>query len=79
MWQDYVIALVVLAFTLTTWPMIRSDVRLPRLTTFPMVVGGLVLILAYATLGLWVSVTIEVISLVGWTILLYRSLHARTS
>lgn len=75
MWQDYTIAVVVAIFTLTTIPMIRHGVRLPLWTTVPMAMGGAVLIVTYATLGLWVSVLIECISLIGWTILLRRSLN----
>lgn len=40
-----------------------------------MVIGGAILAGTYATLGLWLSVSIETVSLIGWTILLYRSLE----
>lgn len=73
MWQDYAIALVVLVFTLTTIPMIKAKIKLPLWTTVPMVLGALILIIAYATLGLWFSVIVESLALIGWTILLYRS------
>jgi hypothetical protein len=72
-WQDYAIAAVVLAFTLTTIPMIRDRTRLPFWTTFPMVMGGLILVVAYATLNLWFAFSVEVASVLLWTILLRRT------
>lgn len=77
MWQDYAIAVVVLVFTLTTIPMIRARLALPLWTTLPMVVGALILTIAYATLGLWFSVGVESLAVVGWAILFYRSLFKR--
>jgi hypothetical protein len=73
MWQDYVIAVVLIAFTLTTIPMIRSKVRLPLATTLTMVVGAAALALTYVTLGLWLSVAVETVALLGWAILLVRT------
>jgi uncharacterized membrane protein len=67
------IAAVVAIFTLTILPMIIQGTTLPRLTTWPMVVGSAVLAAIYATLGLWTSVLIEVLALIGWTILLTRT------
>lgn len=73
MWQDYVIAVVLIAFTLTTIPMIRSRVRLPLATTLTMVIGAATLAVVYISLGLWTSVVVEVLSLLGWAILLART------
>lgn len=73
MWQDYVIAVVLIAFTLTTIPMIRSGVRLPLGTTLTMVIGAATLAFVYVSLGLWTSVIVEVLSLLGWVILLART------
>jgi hypothetical protein len=73
MWQDYVIATALVAFTLTTIPMIRSRVRLPLATTLTMVVGAAALALTYVTLGLWLSVAVETVALLGWAILLVRT------
>ncbi len=73
-WQDPVIAFVVLLFTLTTIPMIRAGIRLPALTTLPMVLGGIVLLGCYATLGLWLGVAVQALAVVLWSILLRRSL-----
>lgn len=73
MWQDYAIAIVVAAFTLTTIPMIRSGVRLPLWTTLPMTMGALILIICYLSLGLWFSVAVETIALIGWAILFGRT------
>lgn len=73
MWQDYAIAIVVLVFTLTTIPMIRSQVKLPLLTTLPMVIGAAILIVTYATLSLWASVLVESGTLIAWLILLNRT------
>ena len=73
MWQDYAIAIVVLVFTLTTVPIIRDAIRLPPGTTIPMVIGAAILVVAYATLGLWYSVAVETLALMGWTILLMRT------
>ena len=73
MWQDYAIAIVVASFTLTTVPMILAGTKLPMWTTGPMVVGGVILTVTYATLGLWLSVLVESLSLIGWMILLRRT------
>jgi hypothetical protein len=77
-WQDYAIAAVVMVFTLTTVPMIIRGTTLPRLTTWPMVLGSAVLAATYVTMGLWLSVLIETVSLTGWAILLARTFkHGR--
>lgn len=76
-WQDIVIGLVVLVFTLTAIPLLRSGVRIPLLTAMPMVLGSCLLVVCYITLGLWVSVVIELFASVLWAMILRRSLsHA---
>jgi hypothetical protein len=77
-WQDYAIAIVVMVFTLTTIPMIRSNAMLPVGTSLPMILGGIVLVVAYSTLGLWLSLCVEIISCALWTILLMRKLRNAT-
>lgn len=74
MWQDYIIAVVVAIFTLTTLPMILSGSRLPLWTVLPMTIGAAILIVTYATLSLWLSVAVETVGLIGWSILLWRTL-----
>lgn len=77
-WQDFIIAAVVAIFTLTVVPLIRADLTLPVGTTLPMTLGSLVLAIAYATLGLWFALSVEVVSTVLWSILLARTFkHAR--
>lgn len=71
---DLLIAAVVLMFTLTTLPMIRARVKLPLLTTVPMVVGSAVLVVCYLTLGLWFAFAVELLSLALWFVLLRRSI-----
>lgn len=73
MWQDFVIATVVMMFTLTTIPMILRSISLPMWTTVPMVIGSAALTVTYATLGLWLSVLIEFVALLLWAILLKRT------
>jgi hypothetical protein len=72
-WQDLVISITVLVFALTIIPMVRAKVKLPLLTTIPMVVGAIALTIAYISLGLWVSVGVEVVSALLWGVLLRRS------
>jgi hypothetical protein len=67
------IAAVVAMFTLTTIPMIRSNVTLPVGTSLPMTLGSILLAIAYLTLGLWFALSVEVVSTVLWTILLIRT------
>jgi hypothetical protein len=38
-----------------------------------MVVGAAALALTYVTLGLWLSVAVETVALLGWAILLVRT------
>jgi hypothetical protein len=72
-WEDIVISITVLVFALTIIPMIKAKVKLPLLTTIPMVVGAVALTIAYISLGLWVSVGVEATSALLWGVLLRRS------
>lgn len=76
-WQDAVIGTVVMVFTLTTIPLIRSGVHLPLLTAVPMVVGSTLLVGCYLTLGIWLSAVIEVFAVLLWSFLLKRALAGR--
>lgn len=71
-WQDPVIAAVVLVFSLTVVPMIRAHVKVPLWTSVPMVTGCAVLALTYGTLGLWYSLSVEILGTVLWLTLLVR-------
>lgn len=75
MWQDYVIAGTVLMFTLTTIPMIAKNVELPPLTTTPMFLGSIALAFCYASLSLWFSFGVELVSMWLWSILFRRSVR----
>lgn len=68
-WQDLVVALCVVVFTLTTLPMLRHRVRVPLMTSVPMVVGALVLTVVYLTLGLWWSAGVEIVAATMWAAL----------
>lgn len=76
-WQDPVIALCVLVFTLTTLPMIRQHITPPLSTSVPMVIGAVILALVYITLALWFSVVIELAAAAGWLVLTLRGLQRR--
>lgn len=69
MWQDYVIAIVVLVFNLTTVPMIRARVVLPWLTVLPMCIGAGLLMLVYASMDLWFAEATEFVAIMLWTML----------
>lgn len=75
MWQDYVIALTVMAFTLTTIPMIVNKVKLPLWTTAPMVTGSVALGATYVTMGLWLGALTELIALILWANLLKKGVR----
>lgn len=77
MWQDYLIAAVIVMFTLTTIPLIRHRIRIPLTTCGPFVAGSLLLCVAYLTLDLWLSLGIEVVSASLWSIILARALRSR--
>lgn len=72
-WQDYLIALIIFGFTWTTVPLIRAGLTLPVGTTLPMTLGSVVLAIAYSTLSLWFALSVEVISILLWSILLWRT------
>jgi hypothetical protein len=74
-WQDVVIFVTVLVFTLTTLPMILRGVTPPLLTSIPMVVGSVVLGLVYLSLSLPLSMGVEGLSVTLWSILLGRGLR----
>lgn len=75
-WQDLVISVTVFVFALTIIPMIEARTVVPLWTAVPMVLGAVALTVAYITLGLWVSVVVEVASAVLWAIVLRRSINA---
>lgn len=75
--QDIVISLVVCAFTLSALPMIFSAYAPPVKTSLIMSVGSVVLAATYVTLGLWLSVTVEICAAGLWGVLLVQGLRAR--
>lgn len=75
-WQDPAIALAIFVITLTAIPMIRQNMTPPLTTSAPLVIGASVLVIAYASLGLWWSVLVEALAIVLWMILLARGLSA---
>jgi hypothetical protein len=77
MWQDYLIALVVMVFTLSVIPMITQKNTPPIATALAMSVGALILAIVYATLGLWFSLAVETLATILWGILLWRGYVAR--
>lgn len=77
-WQDIVIAVIVLVFAWTTIPMILQNTILPKSTTLPMTAGTAILAGTYATLELWYSFGVEMVATSLWLILLYRSATLRT-
>lgn len=72
-WQDIVIFACVCALTATIIPLIIHKVSMPLLTVIPMTAAMAVLAMTYATLGLWLSFSIEVISFGLWSIVLRNS------
>lgn len=75
MWQDSAIAIAVFVITLTAVPMIRQDVTPPLSTSVPLIGGALVLVVTYATLGLWLSFVVEVLAIALWAVLLVRGIR----
>lgn len=71
-WQDPVIAVVVLVFSLTVVPLIRARIKVPLWTSIPMIIGCAVLAVTYSTLGLWYSVSVEVLGTSLWITCLVR-------
>lgn len=74
-WQDATISIVVFTFALTILPMIWHKTLVPIWTSAPMVIGAIALTVVYVSLGLWLSVSVEVLSVVLWGIVARRSLH----
>ena len=72
MWQDPVIAGIIVGFTLTTIPLIRHRVRVPFATSIPMVVGSLGLVYVYSTMNLWFSCGIECVSFALWVEVMFQ-------
>lgn len=75
MWQDYAIAVVVAVFTMTAFPLIRHQVRVPVWTSAPMMLGGLALVAVYTSLNLWYSVCVESVSVIMWSIIFRESVR----
>lgn len=73
MWQDYVIAAVVAMFALTTIPLIRNQVRVPKLTSYPMHLGSIVLAVVYITLDLTYSLLVELVCVTLWGVIIVQS------
>jgi hypothetical protein len=76
-WQDYVIASVIVMFALTTLPLIKNRIRVPLWTAIPMVVGSVILAITYVSLDLWFSLTIEIVCAILWSTVLSISLKDR--
>lgn len=74
-WQDLVIAVVIIAFTLTTVPMIRGNFIPPLMTSGPLTIGAAVLVVTYLTLQLWFSAFVETSAVILWGILMRRGLN----
>lgn len=74
MWQDYVIAAVIVVFSLTTLPLIVKRVKMPLWTAVPMVLGSITLALVYTTLGLWFSLGVEIACAILWSTILFISI-----
>lgn len=72
LWQDLVAGTVVLVFALTTIPMIVERVPIPLWTSAPMTVGCAALAATFATLGLWYTVSVEMLGFALWSVLLLR-------
>lgn len=77
MWQDYVIAAVIVMFTLTTVPLIRNKVDVPLATSIPMAVGSFILAVTYVTMNLWLSEGVEIVSFILWLVVVWRVVFVR--
>lgn len=73
--QDILIFAVLLAFNVSTIPLIRGRVPVPLSTSLLMSGGAAILGVTYATMGLWLSVSVEVMSVGLWGVLLVRALR----
>lgn len=70
---DAAIAITVFVFALTIIPMVAAGTVVPAWTSVPMVIGAIVLAVAYISLGLWFSVAVEAVSAVLWAVIARRS------
>lgn len=74
--QDLIITVVVCAFVVSALPMIFDTYTPPYRTSVLMVVGSAALAGTYATMGLWLSVTVEALAAVLWTVLVVQRARA---
>jgi len=76
-WQDYAITLVIYMFVIVTIPQIidvlKKKTRLNLLTTNPTVFGNYQLLVVFASLGLWISVTSSLLIATFWLIIFIGS------
>jgi uncharacterized membrane protein YhfC len=78
MWQDYVIAGVVLLFTLSVWPMVKARTPVPYSTSVLMTAGAATLAVVYVTMGLWFSLMVELVATLLWGLVVWNRIRAAT-
>lgn len=72
-WQDYAITALIYMFVVVTIPLVRDVIRgrtkMNLLTAGPTALGNYGLMLIFATLELWISVTSSALIATIWTII----------
>lgn len=75
-WQDIAIGLAQLSFIISLIPAIRKHSTLPLATTSISVVAATTILIAVATLGLWIAATMSAIKTSMWVVLAVQSYRA---
>lgn len=80
-WQDYAITLIIYMFVIVTIPLvidvIKGRTRVNLLTAFPTAFGNYGLMIIFATLGLWISVTSSALISTLWLLIFLFSWRNR--
>lgn len=75
-WQDVAIGVAQLSFIISLIPAIRKHSTLPLATTSISVVAATTILVAVATLGLWIAATMSAIKTSMWVVLAVQSYRA---
>lgn len=76
-WQDWVFTVGIIPLTLSLWPMLRNRTIVPLSTALITATCMSIFVGAFASLGLWLSATLEAVGAFGWFILAQYSWQSR--
>ena len=77
MWQDYIITIGLIVFSIALLPSVFGKQKPPLLTSIPTALVQFVFSVTFATLNLWFSAISQLISGILWAVIAVQVLRAR--